>query len=256
MQGQGDLVLVDQQVDGAGLVVAVADPADAPHALARAGHRQALLDARIAEDALLGLRDALVEVDLLVRTGGDAVAIAPAALLVDQHDAVLLALVDGVARARREAGGVVAVVADPRQVEVVAVRVVAGALVLVPVRAPGGLHVRPHPRVGAGHQALLEVVLPGDAVVLGARLAADLQIARLVEPAAHRLVVARVAAARLGLDVVPVHVLPAVAVGPLHLAGRRARMAADALVEIHHHAELPLDPGCHFVRPLNARFVS
>src|SRR5690606_28515560 len=143
-----------------------ADPADPPDALAGAGGGQALLDARVAEDALLGLGDLLVEVDLLVWAGVDAVAVTAATLLVDQHDAVLLAFVDGVARAGRQAGGIGAVVAQARQVEIVAVGVVTLALVLVPVGAPGGFHVGAQPGVGAGHQRLFVVVLPGDAVVV------------------------------------------------------------------------------------------
>src|SRR3970282_2607726 len=51
----------------------------------------------------------------------------------------------------------------------------------------------------------------------------------------------RVAGARLGLDVVPPHVLGALAVGPDVLAGERARVAADALVEVEHHRHLRAD---------------
>src|SRR5690606_34575098 len=47
----------------------------------------------------------------------DALAVAAAARLVDQYDAVLRPLVDGLARAGGEAGGVGAVVADPGEGE-------------------------------------------------------------------------------------------------------------------------------------------
>ena len=50
-----------------------------------------------------------------------------------------------------------------------------------------------------------------------------------------------VADAGLGLDVVEPHVLGAVAVGPDVLAGDAAGVAADALVEVHHHADLGPD---------------
>ena len=92
----------------------VAQPADAG---LRADRRQADLDAREAERALLGLAGAVVEVDLLVRAAGDAHPPAAAAVLVDEHDAVLGALVDRAARAGRGARRVEAVLADPRQVE-------------------------------------------------------------------------------------------------------------------------------------------
>ena len=75
------------------------------------------LDAREAERALLGLAGAVVEVDLLVRAAGHAHPPAAAAVLVDQHDAVLGALVDRPGRAGRGAGRVEAVLADARQEE-------------------------------------------------------------------------------------------------------------------------------------------
>ena len=57
-----------------------------------------------------------VVVDLLVGTAGHAHAPATALVLVDQDDAVLLALVDRARRARRHAGRVEAMLAQPRQV--------------------------------------------------------------------------------------------------------------------------------------------
>ena len=92
----------------------VAQPADAG---LRADGRDADLDAREAERALLGLAGAVVEVDLLVRAAGHAHPPAAAAVLVDQDDAVLGALVDRPGRAGRGAGRVEAVLADARQVE-------------------------------------------------------------------------------------------------------------------------------------------
>src|SRR5690606_7656812 len=55
------------------------------------------------------------------------------------------------------------------------------------------------------------------------------------------LVGARVAQAGPGLDVVEPHVLGAGAVGPRLLARHRAGVAADALVEVHHHRHLRHD---------------
>ena len=70
-----------------------------------------------AEDALLGLAREPVEVGLLVRAGRDARAPGAALLLVDQHDAVLAALVQRAGRTGGHAARVQAVVADARQVE-------------------------------------------------------------------------------------------------------------------------------------------
>src|SRR5699024_1158873 len=44
-----------------------------------------------------------------------------------------------------------------------------------------------------------------------------------------------------GLDVVPPHVLGAGPVGPRLLAGHRTGVAADALVQVHHHGHLGHD---------------
>src|SRR5208283_901847 len=78
--------------------------------------RLARLDARIAEDALLRFARRPVVIDLLVRAAGDAHAPAAALVLVDQDDAVLLALVDRPGRAGGGAGRIEAVLAQPRQV--------------------------------------------------------------------------------------------------------------------------------------------
>jgi len=51
----------------------------------------------------------------------------------------------------------------------------------------------------------------------------------------------RIAGARLGLDVVPPHVLRALAVGPDVLTRDAARVAPDAFVEMEDHGELRAD---------------
>ena len=66
-------------LDAVGVVEDEAEVADAPDAGLRADRRLADLDPRVAERALLGLAGAVVEVDLLVRAAGDAVAPAAAA---------------------------------------------------------------------------------------------------------------------------------------------------------------------------------
>src|SRR6185437_7117948 len=115
-------------------------------------------DARIAEDALLRFSGVPVVVDLLVRAAGHAHAPPPALLLVDEDDAVLLALVDRARRARGDAGRIEAVLAQARQehqeavlelavdrlldiLEVVVLRSLAklGAEALLPVGAPAYL---------------------------------------------------------------------------------------------------------------------
>ena len=67
----------------------------------------------------------------------------------------------------------------------------------------------------------------------------------LADPAAVPLVLVlpllRVADAGLGLDVVEPGVLDALAAGPDVLAGDTAGMAADALVQVQHHADLCAD---------------
>src|SRR5690606_31718858 len=88
-----------------------------PYAGLRAHGRDTDLDAGETEGALLCLPGLVIEVHLLVRAAGDALPPAAAAILVDQDDAVLAALVDRAGRARGRARRVEAVLADARQVE-------------------------------------------------------------------------------------------------------------------------------------------
>src|SRR5690625_1595829 len=99
MKWQRDLPAVHQLVDRALLVSPGTDAAHTADAVLGAGGGQSLHDPRVAEDALLRLGDLLVEVDLLVRAGGNAVAVPAAALLIDQDDSIFLSLVDRIARA-------------------------------------------------------------------------------------------------------------------------------------------------------------
>jgi hypothetical protein len=108
------------------LVVQVAHLADAAGALAGTGGRHPLLDAGEAEDALLGDESLSVEVDALVGAGLNAEAVAMAGVLIDEDDAVLGPLVDGLARAGLQACRLRAVVTDALYVEVVAVGIFAG----------------------------------------------------------------------------------------------------------------------------------
>ena len=103
-------------LDPVGVIEHHAEIADAADAGLRAHRRLAGLDARIAEDALLGFARRPVVIDLLVGAAGDAHAPAAALVLVDQDDAVLLALVDRARRTGRDAGRIEAVLAQPRQV--------------------------------------------------------------------------------------------------------------------------------------------
>ena len=254
--------------------------------------------ARIAEDALLRLARLPVEVDLLVRAGGDARAPAAAGLLVDQHHPVLAPFGQCARGAGGDAARVRAVVADPRQVhhrqaldleqraalvvgEPVQVRVVFGVdgragEVVVPVgaavdvdRPAGELGDRRRGRLsvaGGGGEEVAVAVGPRLVVVVEAGLvgvveelgeaaqpalgaqgelaAADLPpspVLLLVLPARG------VAGAGLGLDVVPPHGLGAGALGPDVLAGDRAGVAPDALVQVEDHRGVGTD--VHGVAP-------
>ena len=145
------------------------------------------------------------------------------------------------------------------------------AEVVVPVRRPGDLRVLAgDQRLGPGDGEVVAergvdqvcvVVGPGLVVVveLGLDRAGEdgqqpldpaarpqLQPAAPVQrpaalPGLLILVAARVALPGPRLDVVEPHVLGAGAVGPRLLAGDRAGVAADALVEVHHHAHLGHD---------------
>src|SRR3546814_6010140 len=106
-----------RRLDAVGVVKQHAEIADAPDAGLRAYGRQAGLDAWITEDAFLRFARLPVVVDFFVGTARDAHPPAAALLLVEKHDAVLLALVDRAGWADGEAARVEAVLADPRQVQ-------------------------------------------------------------------------------------------------------------------------------------------
>ena len=119
-----------------------AEIADAADAGFRAHRRLAGLDARIAEDALLRLAARPVVIDLLVGAARHAHAPAAAFVLVDEHDAVFLALVDRAGRTGGDAGRVEAVLAQPRQIHhegvfELAVDVLLHAFEIVVLRALG-----------------------------------------------------------------------------------------------------------------------
>jgi hypothetical protein len=128
-------------------------------------------------------------------------------------------------------------IAQPRNIGIVVLALVGAADVFIPVG--------PELWIGRGHdrlalalvQALLVVELPGRPIILERRQRAGLQ-ATVLPAATDAIPLARVADAGAGFDVVPVHVFGAVAVGPQLLAGDRAGVAAEALVEVHHHCVL------------------
>src|SRR5690606_151220 len=280
--------------DPVGIVEHDAEIADAPDAGFRADRRQAGLDARIAEGAFLRFAGFPVVVDLLVGAAGDAHAPAPAFVLVDEDDAVLLPLVDGAGGAGRDAGRVAAVLAQPRQVHQEGVlelpvdfllglfeigEIVVGAPLLelaaqdlLPVRPPidpghalagdDRDRARRRRRLGFGRMmeiGILEIerlvvvvdfrqIRVGEDVGQDPPLAAHARLDPAVRlpipaalPAALVLPVLRIADARLALDVVEPGVLDPLARGPYLLAGHRAGMAPDALVEVQDLADLCSD---------------
>ena len=268
-----------------------AEVADAPDAGFRTHSGLAALDARVAEGALLGFAGFPVVVNLLVRAARHAHPPAAALLLVDQHDPVLLALVDRAGGAGGGAARIEAVLAEPRQVhhegvlelavdlllhpvEIVVLRpfLELAAEDLLPVRTPldllDALAGDQRPRAGGGEvlhlrRRLQVVVVEGEGLVevvdlrqvgvaedvgedapLGALLRLDVA-AGVAHPAAVPallvLPVLGVTDAGLGLDVVEPGVFDALAAGPDVLAGDRAGVAADALVEVQDLADLRAD---------------
>src|SRR3989304_233882 len=81
------------------------------------GGGQGAVGGGVAGDAFLAGAGVAPVHRLLVGAGLHALAVAPALLLVEEDDAVLGPLVEGLARTGGQAGGVRAVVADAGQVE-------------------------------------------------------------------------------------------------------------------------------------------
>src|SRR5690606_30290042 len=202
-----------------------------------------LLDAREAEDALLSHLFLVIEIHLLVGTRRLAEAVAAAAVFVDGHDAVFFALLHGAARTRLHARRMRAVVAYTRQVEVKGVRILPCAFVFVPVRAPVRTTVLDlQVRVVAltAVVASLVVELPGFAELRPLRQPPRARLSVGRKAPAHLFPITRRATARHGVDRVPPHVLHAFVAGPKLLAGHRAGVTPETLVQVHHHGQLTL----------------
>src|SRR5262245_26426237 len=278
-------------LDLVGVVEQHAEIADAADAGLRAHRRLARLDARIAEDAFLGFAGLPVVIDLLVGAARDAHPPAAALLLVDEYNAVLLALIDRARGAGGDAGRVEAVLAQPRQIhhegllelavdllldvaEIVVGRALRelAAQDLLPVGTPldlghalaGDLRDGAGRGGGFGLGCVVQILVleveglvvvvdlrqvrvgedVGEHAPLAAELGHDLAIGPAPPatlPAVLVLPVLGIADAGLGLDVVEPSVFDALARGPDVLAGDRAGMAADALVEVQHLADLRAD---------------
>ena len=102
--------------DTVGVIQQDAEIADAPDAGFGAHRWLPGLNARIAEDAFFRLTALPVKVDFFIWTAADAHPPAAAFVLVYQHDAIFLTLVDGAARAGGHAARVEAVLAQAREI--------------------------------------------------------------------------------------------------------------------------------------------
>src|SRR5690606_38454936 len=99
-----------------GVIQQHAQVADAPYAGFRTHRRLARFDARVAERALLGFAALPVGVHLFIGAARNAHAPAAAFVLIDQHDAVVFALVDRTRRATGHACRVQTMFTQARQV--------------------------------------------------------------------------------------------------------------------------------------------
>ena len=254
MQRQRHLVLLHQLVDRPIRIVQITDETHPARTLARTGRGHPLIDPRETEDALLRMALHLVEIDLLVWAGLLAEAVTIAAPLVDQHDAVLLPLADGLARAGLKTGRVGAMVADARQVEVVAVGELPAADILIPIGALAGMATVGFQRnagiAAEGHLVVVEI--PGLAVFLHRGTVPGLGHP-VAEAPAHALETMGGTDPRLGVHRVPQHVGHAVALGPQALAGDGTGLTAEAFVQVHDHGDLSFAHDGSLVQASRAR---
>ena len=102
--------------DAVSIIEQHAHVTDAPNAGMCTGGCLSGFHAREAQDALFGFTRVPVVVNFLVRAGGHAHAPGTAIVLIDQHDAVFGALVNGARWAGRHAGRIETVVADARHI--------------------------------------------------------------------------------------------------------------------------------------------
>src|ERR1043166_2996075 len=225
-------------------------------------------DSREARDTLFRRAGGPAIICFLVRAGFHALARTAAALLVHQPDSILRPFVNRVARTRRKARRITAVIANAREIKeprlvlwhtLTAVEILAllpflraSWMVLVTVwRGPlfvsGQIAQRLLRALGAdiGERSLengLAFELPVRAFEILSRslgipgLAARIQFFEQLEQL--HIPMLRIAAIRLGLDVVPPHVLLALRESPGGLAGHGATLAANATVDVKNEGEL------------------
>lgn len=178
---------------------------------------------------------------------------AAAAILRDEYDAVLLALVDGTRRARGDTGRIQAVVADARQVlheevvelerdvlrDLLEVDVLAGRLavgeVVLPVRAPLDLHALTRDeRARAGNRLMVAALgVDESLVVVRPRLVVivHLRLVRMIEELQQALRLRAGAQRELAIFAELPAALPLLLVFPvLRIADARLRLD---IVEIH-----------------------
>src|SRR5208282_5268577 len=105
-----------RRFDLVGVIEHDAEIADAPDAGFGTNRWLSGLDARIAEDVFFRFAGRPVVIDFLVGAAGDAHAPAATFVLVDQHDAVFLALVDRARGTGGDAGRIEAMLAQARQI--------------------------------------------------------------------------------------------------------------------------------------------
>ena len=274
VEGQGHVGLLDQIVERVAAVLLPspifidvdqslqADLAHAgPHAACFHGTpvRGGILalDTRVATDAFL--RDARLCVvhGLLVGAGLHALAIAPTAFLVNQHDAVFGPLVDGLAGTGRQTGRVGAVIANTLQIEEPCLvlgqghAAVGQACPSFRLEFCGGVFVE----IGRTPFLLLRQVaqdllaggrgfkdgLSGKQGFVGPRVALPnltLGIGLVLKLQNLGVPVAGIAAIGLALDIVPPHVLLPLGEGPGGLAGHGTGLAGDASIDIEDSHEL------------------
>src|SRR3990172_4464421 len=252
VQRYRDLPLVHHAVDDRAFLHE-SHPGGAPRALTHAGRRNPLLDAREAADALLADAPRFIEVYLLVRACRRALVGALAQIFVAQNKSEFLVLEQRVVGTGLQTRGVRAVVAHPRQVEEVRVRPGAATLVLIPVRSPGlaaGDLLEVHRTSLAALQHLVIVVVPAAAEFL---VSGDLPLLELpvLIAAAPRLQLLGSTLAGLRIDCHPPLVVRALfALVPEDLASHRARLTANAFVEVEDPGQLLLYLGavsCHLL---------
>ena len=228
---------LDQLEHGAFLVIDEADMHGSSRTLSNACRCNPFFNPREATDALVGFIDLSIKVWFGIWAGLDTCLSPFALLLMDHHQAVLLALVYRFIRAGFKTCRLGAVVAHPRHIEKGVVGIFARSLILIPIGSRPRRRTRSRSFLFPFEKPTGVVEFEGNAIIDHRRNLPFLQDSILVSTALA-LPVSWIPQTWGGFDIPPIHVVLSRSTSPKSLACDSACLAANALIQVGNICQL------------------